>query len=595
MVRLIIFSDPVSDAITAAIAALAEGARVDDIDSQLIDCKEPLGTVGHDGLRRPFATLSENARNDAARQLAAEAACLAHGDGGALLVGIRDDRSGLDAIVGTDLDPNWLRLRIHEMTTPPLTVAVEPVDLTGPDALGPVLIVRVLPAVEIHGVAKSDGSGERPPRWRVGRACLPMSVGDQTVFAQRVRPSDWSSVPTALTLADIDPAAAAAARALQPSFFGVDDEVMLQRLGSIDDRGRLTNGGALLFGRSNQEVLVFTAPAARGAASSVGRISYSPPLLPALADLLVRVETLLPVTMMPVTVGLRRGSVRAIPIEVVRETLANAIAHRDWRRHDPITVSVTGGSVLEAVSPGGFPFGVTESNVLAHPSRPNNPSLAHALHVLAVAERQGVGVDLMYREMIQLGHQPPEIIELGSNVHCRVTGGAPNAHVVQVFESLSGPLRTDVEISLVVHLLGGSATASADDLAELIQRSPAVASAAFDRAVDAGLAERVSQTNRWRLPRRIRAALAGSPPTATRRPADELKAAIIRYAERTRTPFARADIDAELSVGERRSRELLDELTTSGWLAVDGESVGRSVRYTRGPKWREALKTIAKG
>ncbi len=299
--------------------------------------------------------------------------------------------------------------------------------------------------------------------------------------------------------------------------------------------------------------------------------------------------------MMPVTTGLRRGSVRSIPIEVVRETLANAIAHRDWRRPEPITVSVTSGSILEAVSPGGFPFGVSESNVLAHPSRPTNPSLAHALQILAIVERQGIGVDLMYREMIQLGHQPPEITELGANVHCRVNCGAPNPHVVQLFEELTPQLRADVEVTLVVHLLRSTPTAGASELAALIQRSPNVALAALDRAVDAGLAERVTQANKWRLPRRLRVALAGSPPTAARRPADELKAAIIRHAERTRTPFARSEIDAELGVGERRSRELLDDLTTAGWLAVDGESLGRSVRYTRGPQWREVLKSIANG
>ena len=78
----------------------------------------------------------------------------------------------------------------------------------------------------------------------------------------------------------------------------------------------------------------------------------------------------------------------------------------------------------------------------------------------------------------------------------------------------------------------------------------------------------------------------------TRRPAERLKADIVRYAARKNTPFARADIDAELNLGERRTRELLDELVTAGWLAKEGEGRGRSVRYTRGPKWREAIKGV---
>jgi predicted HTH transcriptional regulator len=135
----------------------------------------------------------------------------------------------------------------------------------------------------------------------------------------------------------------------------------------------------------------------RGAPSTVGRISYTPPLLSCLDDLLVRIETLLPLEMLPVTAGLRRPTVRTVPMTVAREMLANAIAHRDWRLPQPISVSITAGSIVDVVSPGGFPFGVTAANVLAHPSKPTNPALAHALQVLQVAERQGVGVDLMFR------------------------------------------------------------------------------------------------------------------------------------------------------------------------------------------------------
>jgi ATP-dependent DNA helicase RecG len=142
---------------------------------------------------------------------------------------------------------------------------------------------------------------------------------------------------------------------------------------------------------------VFTAHDAPGAPSTVGRISYTPPLLSCLDDLLVRIETLLPLEMLPVTAGLRRPTVRTVPMTVAREMLANAIAHRDWRLPQPISVSITAGSIVDVVSPGGFPFGVTAANVLAHPSKPTNPALAHALQVLQVAERQGVGVDLMFR------------------------------------------------------------------------------------------------------------------------------------------------------------------------------------------------------
>jgi ATP-dependent DNA helicase RecG len=586
------FADLVSEAVAGALASLAAGAGVEDVESQLIDCKEPIGTVTRDGLRIPFSELNKPGKDEAARQLAAEATCLAHGGGGALLVGVRDDRAGLAAFVGTDMDADWLRLRIHELTMPPLTVAIETVAIPNSTSItAPLLVIRVLAAVDIHVVPKGDGTGERPSRWRVGRACVPMTTGDHAAFAKRVRPVDWSSTATSLTISDVDPQALAAARRLQPSMVGADDASVLQRLGVVNGSGHLTNSGALLFAQSSTEIIVFTAHDAPGAPSTVGRISYTPPLLRCLDDLLVRIETLLPLEMLPVAAGLRRQTARSVPMTVAREMLANAIAHRDWRIPQPISVSITSGSVVDVVSPGGFPFGVTAANVLAHPSRPTNPALAHALQILQVAERQGVGVDLMFREMVQLGHQPPEITEIGANVSCRVAGGKANARLVEIFDELPPELQNDVEISLAVHLLQRGGTAAAGDLADLIQRSAVVARSAFDRATDAGLVERMStgSTSTWRLSRKTRTRLEGTIVAEPRRSSEALIRQIVSYIAANTEPFARIDIDRVLGSSERRSRQLLDELVSRGWIEPATTSRGRSVRYMRGPHWPEAL------
>lgn len=545
------------------LASLAAGAEVEAVESQLIDFKEPTGTVTRDGVRIPFSELNKAGKDDAARQLAAEAICLAHGGGGALLVGVRDDRAGLAAFVGTDMDADWLRLRIHELTMPPLTVAIETVAVPNSSpAAAPILVIRVLPAVDIHVVPKSDGTGERPSRWRVGRACVPMTTGDHAAFAQRVRPVDWSSAATSLTITNVDPHALAAARRLQPNMAGTDDASMLQRLGVVDGGGHLTNSGALLFTQSPNEIIVFTAHDVPGAPSTVGRISYTPPLLSCLDDLLVRIETLLPLEMLPLTGGLRRSASRSVPMAVAREMLANAIAHRDWRVPQPISVSITAGSVVEVVSPGGFPFGVTTANVLAHPSRPTNPALAHALQVLQVAERQGVGVDLMFREMVQLGHEPPEITEIGANVNCRVAGGKADTQLVEVFDELSAEIRNDVEIALAVHLLRRCGTATAGDLAGLIQRSAAVARSAFDRATDAGLVERFNtgSTSKWRLSRRTRTRLES---TAAECPGVRPKTSSTKLSPTSQTTLSHSHASTSIGFSDRPNDEVDSCLTNS--------------------------------
>jgi len=588
-----VFSDPIADAVNAALARLGEGASVEEIESQLIDCKEPVGTVGRDGTRFGAATLNSSARDDAARQLAAEVVCLAHGGGGALIIGLRNDRSGVEAVVGTDLEPDWLRLRIHEMTMPSLTVAINAVELAGIAApIGPLLVVQVPPAVELHSVARSDGTGGRPHRWRVGRSCKPMSATDQAVFVRRVRPVDWSAQPTSLTISDVDQRAFEVAWKLQPSFRATDNETMLKRLGVIDESGHLSRAGALLFCHADQEIIVFTIHDAPGAPSRVGRLSYAPPLLVALDELLVRLDTVLPVELLPAA-GPQRSSVRSVPMSVAREALANAIAHRDWSQPSPITLSVTAGKVIEAISPGGFPDGVNAANLLSHPSRPTNPTLAHALNLLQISERQGVGVDLMFREMIQLGHGLPEIDAVGANVRCRIVGGSPNAGVMQLFLGLPPAIREDVEIAITVHLMRSRKEIEPRDLAPLIQRSDAVASAALQRAADHGLVERASRVkDQWRFTKSTQVLVAPVAAPRRRRTTEQLILEVVRHAQHESAPFVRADVEAVLNVAERRTRQVLGEMVGRQWLMTVGATTGRSVQYGRGRKWNEAVKAL---
>jgi ATP-dependent DNA helicase RecG len=87
----------------------------------------------------------------------------------------------------------------------------------------------------------------------------------------------------------------------------------------------------------------------------------------------------------------------------VREAVLNAVNHRDYRH---------GGSVfvrqyprrIEIVSPGGFPPGINESNLLWE-QNPRNRRIAEVLAKCGLVERAGQGFDLIYRECIR--HSKP--------------------------------------------------------------------------------------------------------------------------------------------------------------------------------------------
>ena len=63
------FSDPVIDAVNHALQRLLAGASVEEIESQLVDCKEPAGSVDRAGARIGLQSEPPSVRDDAARQL----------------------------------------------------------------------------------------------------------------------------------------------------------------------------------------------------------------------------------------------------------------------------------------------------------------------------------------------------------------------------------------------------------------------------------------------------------------------------------------------------------------------------------------------
>lgn len=90
----------------------------------------------------------------------------------------------------------------------------------------------------------------------------------------------------------------------------------------------------------------------------------------------------------------------------VREALLNAVTHRDYRH---------GGSVfvrqyprrIEIVSPGGFPPGINEQNLLWE-QHPRNRRIAEVLGKCGLVERAGQGFDLIYRACIQQSKPLPD-------------------------------------------------------------------------------------------------------------------------------------------------------------------------------------------
>lgn len=491
----ILGQDPVRAAVDAALTALVGGATGHEVESDTVDCKEDPSRRDRGGR---LITPGPGKDDDAALLLADAAACMANSGGGALIVGIEDATGDL---LGTDLDAEWLRGRIHEFTEGRLTCAVESVAVDG---------VRVLVVFAPPGLERIRVRGRT--KHRVGGRCVEI---DATTWAEshlRRMGFDWSAQPSGVTIREVRTASVDIARRYlvesgEPhasELAGTDPQRLLARLTVIDGDDRLTNAGALLFTAAATGPLIDYRRRDVAGGDSLLRLDRDDvSLLEALSEIEQAVASADRIIHLPGK-SLSVGQVRAVPEKAIREALANAIAHRDWHLPDPIVVEFVGDSFV-IQSPGGFVEGIDSTRLLTTPPRSRNGHLADVLRRLRVAEREGIGVDRMYREMVRVGHRPPEITERpGPHVRCALVGGAPHAQVLRLILGATPPVE-DVDIALVIDLLRRVPSVTAEALVDVLQKPAEETAAALERAREVSfrgvpLLVRTARTGRSRRP-----------------------------------------------------------------------------------------------
>lgn len=452
---------------------LASGVLPSEAERQQVDIKEEAGRRGAGGVLLPG--LVENLA--AATQLADEVACFANTPGGgALVVGV-EDRTG--DLLGTALDPEWLRHRIYERVDIAPLVEQRRVE-------GVRLLVLYVAAAQDP---VEDTSGRI--RWRVGTHCTPVDRAEWWQHRQHQLGYDSMAIPTGRTTNDVSPGAIVVAkkylRVADPAgTVGTDSAAdLLRRIGVLLPDGHLTQAGALVFCPADRTYLSVTVLDVDG-----GDVISTPPDLSRLSlleQLSATEDRLDPVNSEVVLRGsFAQVPVRRLPIAALREAILNGLVHRDWHLPDPVTVTwVQADSALQVVSPGGFVGGVTAETVLTQRFA-RHPALADLFRALGLVEKQGLGVDRMYREMVSLGHRLPVIVEdPGPRIRTRLVGGEPVIPVMALTTRIEPTVRRkDVRVALVVDTLLREPFTTPQRMALVLQRTPFEAEEALDTAAD---------------------------------------------------------------------------------------------------------------
>ena len=113
--------------------------------------------------------------------------------------------------------------------------------------------------------------------------------------------------------------------------------------------------------------------------------------------------------------GLFRETIPEYPVQVLREALLNALAHRDYGLAGATIDITVWDDRIEIRSPGSLPGHINEQNMrVEHFSR--NRRLMRVLRDIGLVEEFGEGVDRMYREMEARLMPPPEFEATPSSV-----------------------------------------------------------------------------------------------------------------------------------------------------------------------------------
>ncbi len=560
-----------------AISQVVAGALPADAETELVDFKLEEGRR-----RRSGALVSIGSQHEpAAMALAREAACFANTTkGGCLVVGVDDRTPGAPGLVGAESDQNWLRQRIYALTQPSLTVEIE-VEIQSGARL---LIINVPDALQEISV------GGRL-RTRMGTDCVELTGDRAREFLEARRGYDWSAEPSGWRLSQAHPDAMASAiahytRRQGAAAIGAADLAARLRL-LVDDAAdpELNRAGALLLcpiePTGTQIDLLVTL--AEGAASR-RRLTLPAPLMTAYDRvMLVLLDEVFPARAR--VVAGENQLLRYLPELAIRESIVNAMMHRDYRLDRATILALALGDptdVFKVRSPGGLPAGVSVRRLLAVQSTPRNRTLTGAIRGLGLAEGEGVGIDSMYHTMLRDGHPTPEITDDGGEVVVRLAGGAPDLRVRTLFDLSARrqkSLGEDVRAAIAIDLLTRQAVLRPVQLAEASQSTLGDAARTLDLMLEAQVVERLLDGSRsYRL-------------TA---PARSMLVHRIRYRPRTSLDDRMAEVDALLDVMPTISRaDLVDRLGmtngTAGRVRREMVKAGRLVgttRIRRGPNMR---------
>ena len=331
-------------------------------------------------------------------------AALANEAGGNIILGVTDKRPR--QVVGTKAFSQPERTRAGLIEKLHLNIDFSLVDHPN----GRVLIFHV-PAHPVGNPIKADGI-----YWeRQGDSLMPMSEARlRTILAEGGHDFSADMSPNA-TMADLDPEAIEDFRQRWIKKTGNQSLTALSREQLLIDiealaNGKLTYAALILFGTRQalgrhlaQAEVVFEYRSSDASGPAQQRVEFRQGFF-GFYDKLWEIINLRN-DFQHFQTGLFVEDIPTFSERPTREAILNAVSHRDYQLAGNIFIRQYPRR-MRVESPGGFPLGITEKNILDRQA-PRNRRIADIFAKCGLVERSGQGMNLMFERSIQEGKPIP--------------------------------------------------------------------------------------------------------------------------------------------------------------------------------------------
>jgi ATP-dependent DNA helicase RecG len=273
-----------------------------------------------------------------------------------------------------------------------------------------------------------------------------------------------------------------------------------------------------------------------------------------------------------VVLGIRRYDLPRIPEVVIRESVANALAHRSYEATGTaVRVELRPGSV-RVTSPGSLPEPVTVANI-REASAARNLDVIKVLRRYGLAEDAGRGVDVMQDTMRAEMLEPPEFADTGHSVEVTLPVRSAVAPVERAWvRELEGRGElVGADRLVLVHAARGETLTNAR-VRGIVQTDSQGAREVLRRLRDQGFLRQDGQRGgaTYTLTGGLR------PPAGLRLGPDELATLVERLADDG--PIRNADVRQATGLDRVQSLVVLDRLVADGRLVRSGERRGTQYR-----------------